>query len=117
MSSSVVPTIHLNQLILISRPDNYWEELFLEGFHLNKVSQQTICAGDCLYLWNVHLILLVSDTQFVQNKYLTPNLCFCVYPAEWGDQPAAVGNLHPVLRAVSHPQTHRDQEEADITPW
>lgn len=27
---------------------------------------------------------------------------------------AAVGDLHAVLRAFPHPQTHRDEEEADL---
>lgn len=41
---------------------------------------------------------------------------FSPFLSERGDQPAAVGNLHPVLRPVPHPQTGRDQEEADFTP-
>lgn len=42
-------------------------------------------------------------------------LTICVL-TERGDQPAAVGHLHAVLRSLPHPKADRDQEEADVPP-
>ena len=49
-----------------------------------------------------------------QNTKFPALDCGCGVFAERGDQPAAVSHLHPVLRALPHPQADGDQEEADL---